>query len=270
MSKKYFAIFFVLFLTLTFCPNTFAKYPPIQNERLVMNAMRAIYNAQVQYQATVGAGEFGSFISLRQANLIDEQMARGEKYGYYFTLTTTARTASNPARFTLVAVPRAYRKTGKKSFYIDNRCTLRGADKNGGQATVNDPAIDACVPAIVIQNEAFVIEALRALHNAQMTYQATVGNGIFGTLNQLYQAGLINAHVASGHYRGYVFDCTVNLGQPAPLPPSFYRSRAIPASYGETGVRSFYIDMSGVPRGADKNGHAADQNDPPIVIPADR
>jgi hypothetical protein len=263
MSKKYFALFFVLFLTLTFCPNIFAKYPPIQNERLVMNAMRAIYNAQVQYQATFGAGEFGSFIALRQANLIDGQLASGQKYGYYFTLTTTARTATNPARFTLGAVPRAYRKTGKRSFYIDHRCSLRGADKNGGQATVNDPAIEACVPAIASQNEALVIQAFRDFHSAQMTYQATVGNGIFGTFSQLYQAGLISAGLATGNYRGYTFDCVVTI-QPSPYPPVLYSSRAIPANYGETGFRSFYIDQTGILRGADKHGLYADGTEPPI------
>jgi hypothetical protein len=35
--------------------------------------------------------------------------------------------------------------------------------------------------------------------------------------------------------------------------------------YGEMGIRSFYIDTSGIVRGADKNGAPADVNDPPVV-----
>lgn len=263
MSKKYFALFFVLFLTFVFCPNIYAKYPPVQNERFVMNALRTVYNAQVQYQATVGAGNFGSLAMLRQANLIDAVLVSGQKYGYYFTLTAVHTSSNNPARFVLTAVPRMYRKTGIRSFYIDHRCSLRGADKNGGQATISDPAIEACTPTVINQNEARAIQSLRNIHSAQLTYQSTVGNGNFGTLHTLYQAGLISAQLASGHSSGYVFDCAAVLQSPPSQPALFY-SRAFPSYYGETGIRSFYIDTSGVIRGADKNGAAADANDPPV------
>lgn len=262
MSKKYFAVLLVLFSAFALCPDVFAKYPPVQNERLVMNAMRTIYNAQVQYQASVGAGEFGTFTALRQANLIDAALASGQKYGYYFTVTTNPRTASQPARFFLTAIPRVYRKTGIRSFYIDHRCSLRGADKNGAAATINDPAIEPCVPAIIGQNEARVIQAIRAYHSAQMTFQSTVGAGTFGTLSQLFQAGLISPELAAGHYSGYVFLTAVIA--PTSTTPALFWLRAIPSSYGETGIRSFYIDQTGVLRGADKNGGAADPDDPPI------
>jgi hypothetical protein len=258
MSKKYFALAFVLFSILTFCPNLFAAYPPIQNERLAMNAMRTVYNAQIQYQTSLGAGNFGSFANLRQANLIDELLASGEKYGYYFVLTKIDVSATTPARFFLTAVPRVYRKTGIRSFYTDVHCATRGADKSGGQAASNDPIVDACGN----QNEMQAILALRNFHSAQMTYQTTVGNGNFGTLTNLYQAGLINSELASGHYRGYAFGITVTFQNP--WQPAIYDSYAIPAVYRGTGVRSFYINQTGILRGADKNGSSADANDPPI------
>ena len=262
MSKKYFALFLVLFLTFVFCPNVDAKYPPVQNERLVMNALRTVYNAQVQYQATVGAGNFGHLAALRQANLIDEVMASGQKYGYYFTLTAIHTSATQPARFILTAVPRMHRKTGIRSFYIDNRCTLRGADKNGAAATINDPAIEPCVPAIIGQNEARVIQALRTLHSAQATYQSTTGSGNYGTFSSLLSAGLINPDLASGIYGQYIFTCFTQ--DQTTTTPSLYKIWAIPLSYGETGVRSFYIDASGVLRGADINGQVPNGTEPPI------
>jgi hypothetical protein len=262
MSNKYFAFFPVLFLTLLLCPNVFAKYPPAQNERLVIHTLRKVYEAQVQYQASVGAGNFGSLAMLRQANLIDDVLANGQKFGYYFTLTATQTSATIPARFVLTAVPRMYRKTGIRSFYIDNRCTLRGADKSGGQATIADPAIEACVPAVIGQNEAQTIQALRKLHAAQVTYQSTVGSGTFGNLNALHSAGLINDYLASGHYAQYAF--IVAPTAPTTTTPAFYQSWSLPWSYGETGIRSFYIDATGVLRGADKQGALATVNDPPV------
>jgi hypothetical protein len=265
MSRKHFTLFPVLFLTFAFCPNVFAKHPSIQNERLVINALRQIYNAQVQYQETLGAGDFGNLTFLKNANLIDDALASGQKYGYYFTLTVTYQTATLPPRFVLTAVPRTYRRTGRRSFYIDHRCTLRGADKNGEQATTNDPAIETCTPAIIGQMEARAIESLRTIHSAQAIYRTTAGNGNFGTLYDLYYAGLINPYLAGGHYYRYVFDCTVTIANPAT--PALFHARATPSSYGEMGVRSFYIDQTGVLRGADKNGGAASVNDPPIENP---
>jgi hypothetical protein len=262
MSKKYFALFFAGFLAFAFCPNVSAKYPPSQNERLVINALRTVYNAEVQYQASVGAGDFGHLAQLRQVNLIDDVLASGQKYGYFFSLTATGGTPSSPARFVLTAVPRLYRKTGIRSFYIDHRCSLRGADKKGAQATIGDPAIEPCVPAIISQNEARVIQAMRTYHAAQATYQSTTGSGNFGTLSQLGQAGLISPQLASGMYSQYTFMSVVT--QQTSTQPALYRFQAIPNSYGETGIRSFYIDQTGVLRSADKNGLGADANDPPV------
>ena len=40
-----------------------------------------------------------------------------------------------------MATPQSYRKTGRKSFYIDETGVMRGADKNGVTATNDDPPI---------------------------------------------------------------------------------------------------------------------------------
>jgi hypothetical protein len=88
------------------------------------------------------------------------------------------------------------------------------------------------------------IQALRNIHAAQMTYQATVGGGNFGSLTALYQAGLISEELAGGHYGGYVFDCSTTA--PTSTAPARFNSGATPFGYRVIGIRSFYIDETGI------------------------
>ena len=58
-------------------------------------------------------------------------------------------------------------------------------------------------------NEGATINTLRKIHSAEATYQATTGNGAFGTLDQLGEAQLLNSEMASATHSGYKF--TVNV-----------------------------------------------------------
>jgi hypothetical protein len=233
------------------------------DERFVIRSVGTIHGAQMTYQATFGNGAFGSLENLRQANFIDGALAGGEKYGYIFALSVTPPTSTMPAKFTLTATPRLYRKSGRLSYFVDERGEVRGADKNGGVATANDPIVDSCsFYGDIAGNERCVIQNVRSLHGAQITYQSTTGAGFFGTLSQLFAAGLINSGIASGTVHGYNF--VVSAIAPAPNSPAFFIVQAVPTNYGVTGTRSFYIDAAGVLRGADKQGLPADENDPPI------
>ncbi len=259
-----FSIFFTLLFHATFTVEIKAQTDNSRDfaERFAMRSAYLISSAEATYQATVGAGTFGSLNELSQAGYIDSALAGGEKYGYVFVLTQTAPTATMPARFYLTATPRSYPKTGRRSFYTDQTGEFRGADKNGATATVSDPLLDDCVFSGVFNNEGCVIRDLRMLHGAQMTYQATAGNGNFGTFTNLFAAGLINSRRASRTNHGYTF--VVNYINLTPNFPAFFYFKATPTNYGVTGVRSFYIDINGILRGADKQGAPADENDPPI------
>src|SRR5262245_48361116 len=112
--------------------------------RFVVFAVRAIHSAEATYQATVGAGTYGTLQQLGEANLIDASLASGDKYGYHFSLSVTHRTATMPEIFKLSAVPRVYPKTGRFSFYIDQIGDIYGADKNGAAAGTADLLIDDC------------------------------------------------------------------------------------------------------------------------------
>jgi len=255
MSKKPYAVSFAFFLLLVFCSATLA-YSPAHNERFVIRSLRSVVGAQATYSATTGSGNYGSFQNLRQAQLIDAVLATGQKYGYYFQTTTVAATATMPARYYVTARPNRYRKTGVKSFYIDESGVLRGADKSGAAATASDPEIEYdCLPY-----EECAIANMRTLHSAEVTYSATIGSNSYGTFAELYAANLISASLADGSYHGYNFTCAINNQ----ATPASFNFSAVPINYGVTGRRSFYIGVDGVLRGADKNGEPADENDPPI------
>ncbi|CAN5400639.1 hypothetical protein BH10ACI1_BH10ACI1_11920 [soil metagenome] len=263
MSKKLITLL-LLFLIVFFHPifnskaNAQTNNPRYFNERFVVQALVTISSAEATYSATSGNGNYGSLNDLLQATFIDSILASGDKYGYTFALSIAN---SAPAKFNVTATPHRYQKTGRRSFYIDESGEMRGADKNGAVADVSDPTIDSCTMS-GFSNENCTIRDMRTFSGAQMTYQATVGDGNFGTLSQLYAAGLIHPGMASGTTHGYNFVC-LKIDR-TPDSPASFKISAIPVNYGVTGFRSFYIDINGILRGADKNGEPADENDPPI------
>jgi hypothetical protein len=264
MSKKCLAVFSALFFIFSFnaSAKTANKSNPRLNESFVINALRQVQAAQMTYRESVGAGNFGTFYALRQANLIDAALGTLQKYGYNFSINVTNVSAAGSSFYSVTAVPLRYIKSGRRSFYIDESCRIRGADKNGAAANIDDPIIETCTPSIISDNERQVINSMRVIHSAQLMYQSTAGAGEFGTLADLFNAGLINNALAANFRRGYYF-VLVSTHTTTQNPASFtYQAR--PEIYGRTGVKSFYIDKTGVIRGADRRGEYADQNDPPV------
>jgi hypothetical protein len=45
-------------------------------------------------------------------------------------------------KFEISATPKTYGKTGRRSFFVDNTGTVRGADHRGEPANTDDPAIE--------------------------------------------------------------------------------------------------------------------------------
>jgi len=112
------------------------------------------------------------------------------------------------------------------------------------------------------RNERFFIQALRTICGAQMTYQATTGYGNFGSLSQLAQAGLINEALASGSIYGYNYVVSAQARTATTL--TVFEIVAVPWLYRKTGVRSFFVETDSIIKGADKQGAAANRNDPTI------
>lgn len=110
-------------------------------------------------------------------------------------------------------------------------------------------------------NEGSAMSSLRTLASAEMTYQATRGNGSYGTLSDLASEGLIDSKLATGTKNGYNF--TVEVTNNESNYPGFEVS-GVPMSYGNTGIRSFYIDETGVIRAGNNAGKPSSKMDLPV------
>lgn len=99
------------------------------------------------------------------------------------------------------------------------------------------------------------LNSLRLLRVAEESYRVKLEHHRYGTLEELYKAGLIDAELGSGTKAGYRFELV-------PLETSF-KVTAVPIQYGRTGDWSFYLDESGVIRGQTSN-REANAHDPPI------
>jgi type IV pilus assembly protein PilA len=97
-------------------------------ELAVQNEVRTINTAQVQYQSQFGRyatsmAELGPPASGAPgpagADLIQASLASGEKDQYTFALTGTQQ------GYTLIAAPKVFNSSGRKSFYTDQSMTIR-------------------------------------------------------------------------------------------------------------------------------------------------
>ena len=110
-------------------------------------------------------------------------------------------------------------------------------------------------------NEGSAQSSLRTIHAAEATYQSTTGAGKFGTLNELAAANLIDLKLATGNKNGYNF--TVELTTDDLNYPGF-EVVARPLTYRTDGIRSFYVDQTGVIRAGDNSGGPATKTDQPV------
>ena len=106
-------------------------------------------------------------------------------------------------------------------------------------------------------NESSAVYHLRMLAEAELKFKATTGKGHFGTMSELKEEKLIDAELASGLKDGYCFSLLTTSEK--------FEVKAAPAKYPSDGRRSFYFSFEdGIIRAADKQGLAADANDPPL------
>lgn len=221
-------------------------YPVIRNEISVIRALHQIHSAEYTYQATTGAGSFGTLSNLAYFDFVDEVLATGEKYGYRFTVTTTAISSVIPANYQVTAVPQAYLRTGRRSFFLDQSGIIRSVDNQGLPATISNQPLQGTEQCIPFANcETATIQSLRTIHGAQMTFQDTTGDGNFGLLRQLRQAGLIDADLAAGQKYGYNY---VMVKRDRSNQNSALFSLVVIPKSREFGSKSFYIDETGILR----------------------
>jgi hypothetical protein len=275
MNKKSLIKLLVITLLLSFPLIAFsnekaAKGPAYQNELLVLGAIKKLYAAEREYLNNVVqphslASAFGTLKQLGEFGYIDPTLASGEKFGYRFDIHTISRTTITPPNIVLYATPKVYRKTGVRSFFMNIDCAIKGADHGGFFAEWTDPVIESCTPAIAYSYGEQAMSDLRTIASAEFTYQATSGNGHFGTYEQLVEAGLISEFTRLNYHRALI-----ETNKPSLIAPASFKVWSTPTIYRQSGVLSLFIDDTGILRGSDRGGQPAHEDDPPIMLNAAR
>lgn len=99
------------------------------NEASTISALRTIHSAEVTYQLTAGAGNFGSLANLNSNGLVHDDISNATsaataKSGYFFTLNTTPVSGGNNSVFDCDAQPVTHSSvsniaaTGSRRFFI--------------------------------------------------------------------------------------------------------------------------------------------------------
>ena len=116
------------------------------NEASAQSSLRTIHSAEATYQATAGAGAFGTVGSLGSNSLIDSALVTLVKSGYNFTVTpdlTAGATGANAAFFAyaLPITPTGVAQTGTRRFGLTQVGVMRGDTVT--TAPADGPAVDA-------------------------------------------------------------------------------------------------------------------------------
>jgi len=113
----------------------------------------------------------------------------------------------------------------------------------------------------IAANEVGAVQAMRMIGKGMEGYKICNRGGDYGypsdyTLLGGFLPADIDPLLAAGERSGFRFE---GGGDQAT-----YTITAVPVTYGASGVRSFYVDESGVIRCADKSGAPATAADPPL------
>lgn len=105
------------------------------NEASAISTLRTINSAEATYQATAGAGKYGTLQQLGADGLIDSKLASGVRNNYVFDVK------AGDISYQAQATPMKDTDRGSRSFYISEDGVIRGASKGGLPATAFDPPL---------------------------------------------------------------------------------------------------------------------------------
>ena len=106
----------------------------------------------------------------------------------------------------------------------------------------------------IMNNELRAVGVLMSIRSAQTTYKTGKGKGSYATREQLVSEGLVPVRMLETE--GYRLEITTTGDK--------FEVTATPTEYGKTGRQSFYLDESGVIRGADHGGQPGSVADKPL------
>ncbi|HEV2764169.1 MAG TPA: prepilin-type N-terminal cleavage/methylation domain-containing protein [Pyrinomonadaceae bacterium] len=112
-------------------------------------------------------------------------------------------------------------------------------------------------------NEGSAQSSLRTIHSAEATYQATAGNGAYGTLAMLDTADLVDPVLGTGTKSGYTFTVrSADIIAPATGTLAQFMAQGSPqvtSGVSQSGTRQFCLTEDGVMRGAVATSAVADR-----------
>ena len=122
------------------------------NETSAIQSLRAIYQAEIQYQTNYPANGFACSLAQlggnasagapnpQTAQLLQSDLAGGQKSGYTFNITNCTKTTVNNqdmyTGFEATGVPQSVGKTGHRGFCIDMSGEIRSDPSGGTNCTV--------------------------------------------------------------------------------------------------------------------------------------
>jgi type II secretory pathway pseudopilin PulG len=124
-----------------------AAIADLRSVALALDTYRRAYGKLPEALSALGPAPPNG-VSPETANLLDTDLAAGNKDGYTLRYTVTPAAGNLPEdeankaeTFSLASSPAEYGKTGRRSFFLDSSGILRGTDKQGAIATSTDPRI---------------------------------------------------------------------------------------------------------------------------------
>jgi hypothetical protein len=104
------------------------------NETMAVYALNRIAGAQSSYKDDRKKGRYATLEELIAEELLEKTFL--ENMEYKFELEVAGD------KFEVSATPKTYGKSGRRSFFVDNTGTVRGADHRGEPAKTDDPAVE--------------------------------------------------------------------------------------------------------------------------------
>lgn len=228
-----------------------------RNEASALSSLSQIFNAELTFEATTGNGRYGTLEALATAGFINHALATGQREGYDFELKIQRQTSpTTPSSYLLTATPVKYGKTGCHSFYANELALIHESDPVTALPTRQPVILEG---GGITDNEASAVITLRTMFSAAITFQSTSGNGNYGALTTLGQMNMLDCIRSSGLKDGYEFK--IRIEQLSSESAASFELTATPVKYGQTGLKSFYLNESGEIRAADRKGAQATFND---------
>ncbi|HVF26851.1 MAG TPA: DUF3352 domain-containing protein [Pyrinomonadaceae bacterium] len=111
------------------------KQAPIKGkESMAMYSLTRIFAAQEEYKKVRGKGGYAATLEGLRMEKFGEELGRNQDYKFEMS--------ASGGKLEITATPIQYGTSGKRSFFIDESGTLRGADHAGQRATVADEEVN--------------------------------------------------------------------------------------------------------------------------------